>query len=147
MVDVSDKERTLRSAEAAARVRLSETADRLLREGNLPKGSPHEVIRLTAIQAVKQTALLLPLCHPLRLTGIEVELLERPSCCWEIRVRVRALDRTGVEMEAMTGASLAALALYDMVKAVDRSACIESVKLLAKSGGKSGDYQREEAGR
>jgi cyclic pyranopterin phosphate synthase len=143
MVDVSTKALTHRSACAVATLRLSETADRLLRAGNLPKGSPIEVVRLTAMQAVKRTSDWLPLCHPLRLTGIDVQVGEAGGHRWQIRVTVQAHDRTGVEMEAMTGASAGALALYDMVKAVDRSAVIEQILLESKSGGESGTFQRE----
>jgi cyclic pyranopterin phosphate synthase len=143
MVDVSSKEKTLRRARAEAVLHLSSDAADRLRAGNLPKGSPIEVVRLTALQAVKQTSQLLPLCHPLRLTGIEVRVEQAGDRCWRIEVEVSATDRTGVEMEALTGASVGALALYDMVKAVDRSAVIERVRLLEKSGGKSGHFQRE----
>jgi cyclic pyranopterin phosphate synthase len=147
MVDVSDKGVTLRRARAAATLRLSVEADRLLRAGNLPKGSPVEIARIAAIQAAKQTGQLLPLCHPLRVTGIDVEVRERPGERWQVAVEVRASDRTGVEMEAMTAAAVGALALYDMVKAVDREAVIEEVVLLEKDGGKSGHFVRREESR
>ena len=143
MVDVGHKAPSRRRARARCAVRLSPEADELLRQGNLPKGSPLEVTRLAALQAAKQTSQLIPLCHPLRLTSIQVEVLDRGHGVWWIEVTVEAEDRTGVEMEAMTGAAVGGLALYDMVKAVDRSAALEQVVLLEKSGGKSGDYRRD----
>lgn len=145
MVDVSAKEVTLRRAEARAEVRLSAAADRALRDGTLKKGGARDVVRLAAIGAAKQTAQLIPLCHPLRLTRVDAELARVRPGRWSVTAEVTALDRTGVEMEAMTAAAVGALALYDMVKAVDRAAAIESVVLLAKSGGKSGDFRRAPA--
>ena len=144
MVDVGEKEVTARRARAVASVRLAAEADRLFRQGNLPKGSPVETVRFAALQAVKQTANLIPLCHPLRVTGVDVEVVDAGASVWQVLVTVNARDRTGVEMEALTGASVGALALYDMVKAVDRTATIESVMLLEKEGGKSGPFVREE---
>ncbi len=144
MVDVAAKAITLRRATAAAEVSLSAAADRALRLGTLKKGGARDVVRLAAIQAAKQTSQLIPLCHPLRLTRIDAELARVRAGRWVVTTEVVALDRTGVEMEALTAASVGALALYDMVKAVDRSASIESVRLLSKSGGKSGDYARKE---
>jgi cyclic pyranopterin phosphate synthase len=142
MVDVSEKAVTARRARAQARVTMSELADELLREGRLPKGPALEVVRLAALQAAKQTAQLLPLCHPLRLTRVDVELAPRGGGTWEIVAEVAAVERTGVEMEALTAATVGALALYDMVKAVDRAAAIGPVVLLEKEGGKSGRYVR-----
>ncbi len=142
MVEVASKEVTLREAVAEAVVRVSTDADRALRRGTLPKGGAREVVRIAAIQAAKLTAQLLPLCHPLRLTRIDADLTPAGRGRWRIVTRVTALDRTGVEMEALTAASVGALALYDMVKAVDRAATIERVALISKSGGKSGDYVR-----
>ena len=145
MVDISAKPVTDRRARARATVRLSADADAKLRAGALPKGSPLEVVRLTALNAVKNTSQWLPLCHPLCLTGVNVEIDSTQPCQWQIHVQVRAQDRTGVEMEAMSGAAAGALALYDMVKAVDRSATILEMVLLEKSGGKSGHFVREES--
>jgi len=142
MVDVSEKEPTQRRARACAIVSMSAVADAALRSGRLPKGSALEVVRLAAIQAAKQTATLIPLCHPLKLTKIDARLERVAPGTWRIESEVVALDRTGVEMEALTAASVGALALYDMVKAVDRSATIDEVALLEKSGGKSGTYVR-----
>jgi len=142
MVAVSAKEVTLRRARARARVRLSAAADRALRRGTLPKGGARDVVRLAAIGAAKETARLIPLCHPLRLTQVDATLRRIGPREWAIDSEVAALDRTGVEMEALTAAAVGALALYDMVKAIDKSAVIRDVLLLAKSGGKSGDYLR-----
>ena len=143
MVDVSEKSVTVRQATASAVVALSAEADRLLRKGELPKGSVGELVRLAAIGGAKQTSHLIPLCHPLRVTRIDTDLVDLGGARWEVRATVRAVDRTGVEMEAMTAAAVGSLALYDMVKAVDRNASIEQVRLLAKSGGKSGDWVRD----
>jgi cyclic pyranopterin phosphate synthase len=142
MVDVSEKEITERRARAHAIVTLSSAADSALRSGKLPKGNALEVVRFAAIQAAKQTANLIPLCHPLRLTKIDAQLERLSRGRWRVATEVVALDRTGVEMEALTAAGVGALALYDMVKAVDRTATIESILLLEKSGGRSGHYVR-----
>ena len=147
MVDVSAKEITERRARAQADVVLSSGADAALRAGSLPKGAPHEVVRLAAIQAAKQTATLIPLCHPLRLTRIDAVLERVQPRRWRVTSEVAALDRTGVEMEALAAAAVGALTLYDMVKAVDRSARIEGVMLLEKSGGKSGRFVRAPSSR
>jgi cyclic pyranopterin monophosphate synthase len=146
MVDVSGKEITERRARAQAVVRISAEADRLLREGRLPKGNAFEMVRFAAIQAAKQTAQLLPLCHPLRLTTVDAELTALGGGAWRVASEVVALDRTGVEMEALAAATVGALALYDMVKAVDRAAEIGPVHLLEKSGGRSGRYVRDGGG-
>jgi cyclic pyranopterin monophosphate synthase len=146
MVDVSGKEITERRARAQAVVRISAEADRLLREGRLPKGNAFEMVRFAAIQAAKQTAQLLPLCHPLRLTKVDAELTALGGGAWRVASEVVALDRTGVEMEALAAATVGALALYDMVKAVDRAAEIGPVHLLEKSGGRSGRYVRDGGG-
>ncbi len=142
MVDVSDKAITERRARARAVVLISAAADAALRRGKLPKGAALEVVRLAAIQAAKRTASLIPLCHPLRLTKVDAQLSRAARGRWLVETEVVALDRTGVEMEALTAACIGALALYDMVKAVDRSAAIESVVLLEKSGGRSGRFVR-----
>lgn len=142
MVDVAAKEPTLREARACALVRVAPATDRALVAGKLPKGSALEIVRFAAIQAAKQTAALIPLCHPLRLTRIDADLERRGRGRYAITTTVRAFDRTGVEMEALTAASVGALALYDMVKAIDRAASIESIVLLEKSGGKSGHFVR-----
>ena len=144
MVDVSAKKETARTAMAEAFVRLSPATVALLAEGNLPKGDAIETARIAGIMAAKRTPDLIPLCHPLLLTHIEVkaEVLKKG-----IRFvgRVTCRGKTGVEMEVLTAVSVAALTLYDMVKAVEREAVIERVGLLEKTGGKSGIFRRPRA--
>ncbi|HSJ46906.1 MAG TPA: cyclic pyranopterin monophosphate synthase MoaC [Euzebyales bacterium] len=148
MVDVGAKTPTAREATASARVILrTETAD-LLAAGALPKGDALAVARVAGIMAAKQTPALIPLCHTVALAAVEVDVAVRsdpPRA--EITATVRAADRTGVEMEALVAASTAALALYDMIKAVDRGAVIERVQLEHKAGGVRGEYRRDVAGR
>ncbi len=141
MVDVGGKPVTEREAVAESRLVLSEDTRRLLFAGELPKGDALATVRLAGIMAAKRTAELIPLCHPLALTSISVEVEEMPEGA-RILARVASADRTGVEMEAMTAAAVAALALYDMIKGVERGAEIEGVRLLRKSGGTSGDWSR-----
>lgn len=143
MVDVSAKEVTSREATAEALVALSPDARRRLFDGTLPKGDALASVRLAGIMGAKRTPDLIPLCHPLPITGVTVDVVEAEAGA-RITVRVATEARTGVEMEAMTGASVAALALYDMVKSVDRSASITAVRLLEKRGGKSGTWVRED---
>jgi cyclic pyranopterin phosphate synthase len=141
MVDVGAKAVTSRRAVAVADVAMLEaTADRLF-GGDLPKGDALATVRIAAIQATKKTSDLIPLCHPLQVSGVDVGIA-RTERGASITVEVRIEGRTGVEMEAMTGAAVGSLALYDMVKGVDRSAEVTSVRLLVKSGGASGDWQR-----
>ena len=142
MVDVGAKDLTERRAVASARVRLLPHTVQALSEGALAKGDAFAVSRLAGIQAAKRTHELIPLCHPLRLNFVEVDLAVAGDRLVQITATVGATDRTGVEMEALTAASVAALTLYDMVKAIDRSAVIECVQLEEKSGGKSGDFVR-----
>ena len=139
MVDVSDKPVTRRIAEASCRVLLS--AQTLIRLANLPKGDAFAVARLAGIQGAKRTAELIPLAHPLPLDQVDIDVRPVPEGV-EIRSRVIVTARTGAEMEALVACSTAALALYDMVKAVERGAVITDVRLEAKSGGKSGTYRR-----
>ena len=139
MVDVSDKPVTRRIAEASCRVLLS--AQTLIRLANLPKGDAFAVARLAGIQGAKRTSELIPLAHPLPLDQVDIDVRPIPEGV-EIRSRVIVTARTGAEMEALVACSTAALALYDMVKAVERSAVITDIRLEAKSGGKSGDYRR-----
>lgn len=141
MVDVSPKPETARLARARARVRMRpETAARI-RAGEVEKGDVLGVARLAGITAAKRTSDLIPLCHPLRLTSVDLELSVEEAAV-EIVASVRAHDRTGVEMEALVAASTAALTVYDMCKAVDRWMTVEAVELLEKRGGKSGDQLR-----
>ncbi|KEA64508.1 Molybdenum cofactor biosynthesis protein MoaC [Marinobacterium lacunae] len=145
MVDVSEKAVTSREAVASARVRMQPETLKLIAEGGHKKGDVLAVARIAGIQAAKRTHELIPLCHPLLLTGIRVELsVNEDECCIDIEAGCRVSGQTGVEMEALTAASVAALTLYDMCKAVDRGMVIESVQLLEKQGGKSGHWRREE---
>ena len=141
MVDVSAKAETLREAEAQAEVRLGRAALGALHEN--PKGNVLEVARIAGIAAAKRTAELIPLCHNLPLTGIEVDVAVRGGLV-RIRATVRTTAGTGVEMEALTAASVAALTVYDMCKAAGHAITIENICLLSKSGGRSGNYVRKE---
>ncbi len=142
MVDVGGKAETERVAKARARVRLETSTWEAVRAGDVKKGDVLGVARIAGIQAAKRTAELIPLCHPLRLTSTKVEVsAERPGLV-EIEATVKAFDRTGVEMEALTAASVAALTVYDMCKALERGIVIEEVCLLEKDGGKSGPFKR-----
>src|ERR1700724_2566033 len=139
MVDVSEKPVTRRVAEASCRVLLS--AQTLIRLANLPKGDAFAVARLAGIQAAKRTSELIPLAHQIPLDQVEIELQPVPDGV-EIRSRVVVTARTGAEMEALVACSTAALALYDMVKAIERGAAITDLRLAAKSGGQRGPYRR-----
>ncbi len=141
MVDVTAKDVTVRSASAAGTVLLSPTAVEALRGGTVPKGDALGVARIAGIQAAKRTPDLVPLCHPIAIHAVEVDLRVRDEGV-DISATVRTADRTGVEMEALTCVSVAALALIDMVKAVDRLATVTDVRVTAKSGGRSGDWVR-----
>ena len=140
MVDVSNKPVTTRRAAAAGRVMLSAPAVEALRRGPVPKGDALAVARLAGIQAVKKTPDLIPLAHPVAVHAVEVDVVVVDEGV-DIRAVVRTADRTGIEMEALTAVSVAALALVDMVKAVDRHARITDVRVTAKSGGRSGDWE------
>ena len=142
MVDVSGKEPTVREARAGAFVRMSPETVAVVRAGGLAKGDALGVAKIAGIMAAKRTPELIPLCHPLALSGIDVALgLEEEGVRIEATVRTR--DRTGVEMEALVAASVAALTVYDMCKAVDKGIVIAEVGLLEKTGGKSGPWRRE----
>lgn len=147
MVDVGAKAETDRVARARALVRMKAETRRLIDQGQVKKGDVLGVARLAGIMAAKRTHELIPLCHPLRLTSVEVALSTRDGDregegLVDVEATVRAHDRTGVEMEALVAASTAALTVYDMVKAVDRWMTVEKVELLEKRGGKSGDQAR-----
>ncbi len=141
MVDVSGKEVTARSATATGTVRLSAAAVAALREGNVPKGDALAVARIAGIQGAKRTPELIPLCHPIGLHSVSVDL-EVTDDGVRIACTARTADRTGVEMEALTAVSVAALALIDMIKAVDPAAVISDVRVEEKTGGKTGRWQR-----
>ncbi|MGL4745704.1 MAG: cyclic pyranopterin monophosphate synthase MoaC [Dermatophilaceae bacterium] len=142
MVDVSAKAVTAREAEAGGRVVLSADAVAALREGTVPKGDALAVARIAGLQAVKRTPDLVPLAHPVAVHAAEVDL-DVVDAGVVIRARVRTADRTGIEMEALAAVSVAALALVDMVKAIDRHARITDIRVTAKSGGRSGDWREE----
>ena len=145
MVDVSDKETSERMAVAQAVIVMQPETLQMVIEGSHKKGDVLAVARIAGIQAAKQCSNLIPLCHPLMLSSIEVELTpDENRHCIEICSRCRLNDRTGVEMEALTAASVAALTVYDMCKAVDRGMVIESVRLLEKTGGRSGHWRLED---
>jgi cyclic pyranopterin phosphate synthase len=143
MVDVSAKPETSREAVARAVLRMSPATLAVIRAGNAPKGDVLGVARTAGILAAKRTSDLIPMCHPLRLTGVDIafrEEVQRGELC--IEARVRTVDKTGVEMEALTAVSVAALTVYDMIKAVERGVTIAEVQLLEKVGGKSGHWTR-----
>jgi cyclic pyranopterin phosphate synthase len=143
MVDVSAKAETPREAIARAVLRMKPATLRAVRRGNAPKGDVLGVARTAGILAAKRTSELIPLCHPLRLTRVEVEFDERgrPGEL-AVEARVRTVDKTGVEMEALTAVSVAALTVYDMVKALEKGVTITRVQLVEKRGGKSGHWRR-----
>jgi cyclic pyranopterin phosphate synthase len=141
MVDVSAKDVTVRTATATGRVLLSPQAVAALRDGTVPKGDALAVARIAGIAGAKRTPDLIPLCHPLAIHGVVVDLAVEDDGV-SISASVRTADRTGVEMEALTSVSVAALTLIDMIKAVDKGAVITDVRLEAKDGGKSGSWRR-----
>lgn len=141
MVDVGGKAVTAREALARGEITMSAAALRLIRTGAVAKGDPLQAARLAGIMAAKQTSALIPLCHPLPLTHVSVEL-KPTSRGYRIEARVRTNAPTGVEMEALTAVSIAALTIYDMVKAVDREMVIGDICVVEKRGGRSGDYTR-----
>ncbi|GEB49461.1 MULTISPECIES: cyclic pyranopterin monophosphate synthase MoaC [Streptomyces] len=141
MVDVSAKDVTARTARATGRVLVTPRVVELLRGEGVPKGDALATARIAGIMGAKKTPDLIPLCHPLALSGVKVDLALADDAV-EITARVRTTDRTGVEMEALTAVTVAALTVIDMVKAVDKSATITDVRVEEKTGGKSGDWNR-----
>jgi len=144
MVDVGAKPATHRSALAEALVRMKPATARTVRSGASRKGDVLQVARLAGIGAAKQTPALIPLCHTIALTKVGVDFSWKGASTLRIEARAEAVDRTGVEMEALTAAAVAALTVYDMCKAIDRGMEIGTIRLLVKSGGKSGTYMRSE---
>ncbi|HLL52885.1 MAG TPA: cyclic pyranopterin monophosphate synthase MoaC [Myxococcaceae bacterium] len=143
MVDVGGKEKTERVAVATARIRMLPATVSRIRRGQVEKGDVLAAARLAGVMAAKKTPDLVPLCHPIALAGVDVEVrLTREGA--EVRARVKTVDRTGVEMEALTSVTAAALTIYDMLKSVDRGMVIEAVQLDHKSGGRSGTWDRPE---
>jgi cyclic pyranopterin phosphate synthase len=145
MVDVTDKPETVRRAVAAGRVRMRAETLALIKENRVAKGSVVEAARLAGIMAAKRTADLIPLCHPLPLSdvSVDVELQDDPPGV-SVQAHATCVGKTGVEMEALTAAAVACLTVYDMCKAVDRAMVIDDIKLLEKSGGQSGDFRRSD---
>jgi cyclic pyranopterin monophosphate synthase len=141
MVDVTDKVTTARTAVATGRVLVSAEVVALLRGQGVPKGDALAVARIAGIMGAKQTPSLIPLCHPLAISGVTVDLAVSDGSV-DITATVRTADRTGVEMEALTAVSVAALTVVDMVKAVDKGAVITDIQVESKTGGKSGDWSR-----
>ena len=141
MVDVGHKPATRREAIARGTIAIAPAALKLIRSGQIAKGDPLQAARLAGIMAAKRTADLIPLCHPLSLSHVEVELRARPDG-YEIEACARTVAQTGVEMEALTAVAAAALTVYDMVKAVDKTMVIGEIRLIAKTGGRSGAYRR-----
>lgn len=141
MVDVGAKVSTSREAIARGSVTMSAEALRLIRTGRVKKGDPLQAARIAGIMAAKQTSSLIPLCHPLNLSGVDVELLPTARG-YDIEARVRTTGQTGVEMEALTAVAVAALTVYDMIKAVDKRMTIGAIRLMKKTGGKSGTFTR-----
>ena len=147
MVDVSAKPETAREAIARARLKMLPATLRAIREGNAPKGDVLGVARTAGVLAAKRTPELIPLCHPLRITGVDVTFTaEARRGELTVEARVRTVDKTGVEMEALTAVSVAALTVYDMVKAIEKGVTIADIHLVEKSGGKSGRWTRNKAG-
>ncbi len=145
MVDVTGKEGTVRVAEAAGQIRMSPRVLSLVMEGSVGKGDVLGVARVAGIMAAKATSDLIPLCHNVNLTAVGVDLTpDEDGGAIQIRSRVVCKGETGVEMEALTAVSIAALTVYDMCKALDRTMVVDDVKLMTKSGGKSGEYRRED---
>ena len=143
MVDVSAKSLTVRVAAARVTLKMKATTLAAVRAGQLAKGDVLGVARTAGIMAAKRTPDLIPLCHPLRITGVDVEfVLDARRSTITVHARVRTVDKTGVEMEALTAVSVAALTVYDMIKAVEKGVTIERIELVEKRGGKSGRWQR-----
>ncbi len=143
MVDVGEKPVTAREAIARGSIAMSRKARRLIRAGAVKKGDPLQTARLAGILAAKQTSELIPLCHPLPLSSVHVEL-SPTARGYDIEARVRTTAQTGVEMEALTAVAVAALTIYDMVKALERGVAIAEIVLVEKSGGRTGDWTRAE---
>ena len=143
MVEVTDKSITERQAIARGEVILSPKTMQLIKEDAIPKGDVLSCSQVAGIMAVKETPYLIPMCHPIHITGVRIDFKLKEDRV-EIEVKVKAKDRTGVEMEALTGLSIAALTIYDMCKGVDKNIFLSNIRLVKKTGGKSGTYVREE---
>jgi cyclic pyranopterin phosphate synthase len=143
MVDVGSKPESHRTARASGLVRMSPATLQRIGDRSLAKGDVMEVARLAGIMAAKRTSDLIPLCHPLPLNSVTLDFAPKGDDCLRIEARAESLGRTGVEMEALTAVAVAALTVYDMVKAIDRGMTIESIRLEEKTGGQSGTYRRD----
>jgi cyclic pyranopterin phosphate synthase len=143
MVDVGEKASTRREAVARGSIAMSREALTLVRSGRVKKGDPLQAARLAGIMAAKQTSALIPLCHPLPLSSVNVDLTPTARG-YDIEARVSTTAQTGVEMEALTAVAVAALTVYDMIKAVDKTMVIGNIRVMLKAGGKSGTYRRRE---
>ena len=144
MVDVSNKDDTLREATASGVIRVSKEAFKAVIENSAKKGPVLQTAVIASIQGAKQTSNLIPMCHPLMLTSIKVDIKELPEIfAFKLFVTVKLKGKTGVEMEALTGVSIGLLTIYDMLKAIDKSMVIENIQLEKKIGGKSGEFRRE----
>jgi cyclic pyranopterin monophosphate synthase len=146
MVDVGGKPKTERVAVATARVRMKPATVRRIVQGKVEKGDVLAAAQLAGVMAAKRTPDVIPLCHPISLSGVEVEVWTRGAGV-DVRTEVKTVDRTGVEMEALTAAAAAALTVYDMCKSVDRGMVVESLQLEHKSGGRTGTWQRKKKAR
>ena len=145
MVDVGSKPVTAREAVATATVRMTPDTATLLADGRLPKGDAAAVARVAGIMAAKRTPELIPLCHPIGISGVDIDVdVDAAAGAATITARVRTQDRTGVEMEALVAAGVAAFTLYDMIKGVERGAVVEQVRVESKQGGAHGDWTREQ---
>ena len=141
MVDVSEKNKTERVAIAVSRIKVSEETLSLIKKGEIGKGDVLGVARIAGIMASKQTSNLIPMCHPLMISSCNIDCeINNENSCIDIKATVKIVDKTGVEMEALTAATIAALTIYDMCKAVDKKMIIEGTHLLKKTGGKSGEF-------
>jgi cyclic pyranopterin phosphate synthase len=144
MVDVSNKDDTLREATASGVIRVSKEAFKAVIENSAKKGPVLQTAVIASIQGAKQTSNLIPMCHPLMLTSIKVDIKELPEIfAFKLFVTAKLKGKTGVEMEALTGVSIGLLTIYDMLKAIDKSMVIENIQLEKKTGGKSGDFKRQ----
>lgn len=145
MVDVSEKEKTTRVAIAVSRIKVSRDTLNLIKEGKIGKGDVLAVARVAGIMASKQTSNLIPMCHPLMISSCNIDFdINKEESYIDIKATVKIVDKTGVEMEALTAATVSALTIYDMCKAVDKRMVIEQTYLLKKTGGKSGEFQFSE---
>ena len=145
MTDVSGKDITARTAKACGRIVLGEEAFDVVKQGTCIKGDVPATVKIAAMQAVKSTSAIIPMCHPLLIEAVEVDFtLDEQDKSVAVSVTVRSSGKTGVEMEALTGAAVACLTIYDMLKYTGKSMTISQVKLLEKTGGKSGDYKRHD---